>query len=96
MSGVTLLAIACSAAVLLLIGRRDPKRLRAAGRCDLAPYSAAQRRGLAAAALLPGLLLALAGQSAGVVIWLGASVALGWLLTQMLAAGVAGRGKVRR
>jgi hypothetical protein len=89
MTVATLLAIDFSAALLLLIGRHDPKRLRAAGRRDLRPHSAAQRRSLTIAALAPGLMLAIGGQSAGFIIWLGATVALGWLLTQLLA--VAGR-----
>jgi len=88
MSTVTLIAILFSAAILLLIGRRDPKRLRAAASSSaLAPHTPAQRRTLAALALVPGVLLALAAQSAGFVIWLGAVVALGWLLTQALASG---------
>jgi hypothetical protein len=89
MTVAALLAIVFSAALLLLIGRHDPKRLRAAGRRDLRPHSPAQRRSLTIAAFAPGLMLAIGGQSAGFIIWLGATVALGWLLTQLLA--VAGR-----
>ncbi|WP_043114114.1 hypothetical protein [Solimonas soli] len=92
MSIAILLAIVVSAVALLLLGRRDPKRLRAAVSSSLAPHTPAQRRALAALALAPGALLACAGQAAGFVIWLGAAVALGWLLTQMLAVG----GRARR
>ncbi|MFT4047446.1 MAG: hypothetical protein QM661_12220 [Solimonas sp.] len=89
MTAATLLAIACSAAALWLIGRRDPKRLRAraAGRHGVAAHTPAQRRRLTVAAALPGALLAIAGQSAGFILWLGATVALGWLLVQALAVG---------
>ncbi|MGH8447090.1 MAG: hypothetical protein ACREVL_17620 [Solimonas sp.] len=89
MTPATLIAIAFSAAVLLLIGLRDPKRLRAAGRRDTAPFTRRQRQILTALSLAPGVLLAFAGQSAGFIIWLGATVAAGWLLVQLLA--VAGR-----
>ena len=89
MTLATLLAIAVSATLLLLIGLRDPKRLRAAGERAAQPHTTKQRRVLATLVLVPGVLLALAAQSAGFIIWLGATVAIGWLLTQLLA--VAGR-----
>ena len=90
MTAATLAAIVCSAIALWLLGRRDPKRLRAAGRRGpVLAHTPRQRRVLTVAALLPGLMLVTAGQSAGFIVWLGATVALGWLLVQLLA--VAGR-----
>lgn len=88
MIAATLLAIGFSAVQLWLLGRHDPKRLRTASdsRRPLKPFNRAQRRTLTIAVLLPGALLAAAGQSAGFIIWLGATVAIGWLLTQLLAA----------
>lgn len=85
-------AVIVSATIVLLIAYRDPKRLRAAasgraarGRKPLQALAPASRRLLAAALLLPGVLLALAGESAAFMIWLGAVTALGWVAAQLLA-----------
>lgn len=84
MIGLPLAAIAFSMAVLLLLWRGDPKRRRAAGLPDLG-HGPALRRPLAMAALLPGLGLAILGDPAALLIWLGGCAVGGWLLTQATA-----------
>lgn len=81
-------AILASCVVLAPLAWRDPKRLRAALRLgqELRPaLSRLQRRVLGWTGILPGLMLALAGQWPAFLIWLGAAAALGWALAQGLA-----------
>jgi len=76
-------AVLSSAAPLLLLALRDPKRLRSLRRRTLA--TARGRRGLGGAAVLPGLILAGAGQWPAFLLWLGTLLSGGWLLVQLLA-----------
>lgn len=75
---VSLLAVA-------VLAWADPKRRRSAGLAALAQVGPGRRRLLIATALLPGLLLALSGDWAAVLIWQGAAAALAWLLVLALA-----------
>ncbi|MEM8654329.1 MAG: hypothetical protein AAGF36_06250 [Pseudomonadota bacterium] len=69
---------------LICIGwmaRFDPKRRRSFGLSPRAiPVS---RRVIWVGMVLPGLLLALAGQSAGFVLWLSALCVFGWLVVRV-------------
>lgn len=79
-----LIAVLVSAAALLRLALRDPKRLRSL-RQRSAPEPRRLRRALAAACMAPGLALALIGQWPAFLIWLGGLTAGGWLLTLGLA-----------
>lgn len=79
LSGVLLSAIA-----LLWLARRDPKRLRVLGQRRAAATPMA-RRLATLVVLTPGGILLFCGQWAELLIWLGAVLALGWLLTQIFA-----------
>jgi hypothetical protein len=85
MDTVSLLAVAWTAAVLLMLCLGDPKRRRNA-RLAGAGYGSMTRRLLVLASLLPGLGLALAGDGAAFMVWMGGSVMAGWLLTMVTAA----------
>jgi hypothetical protein len=76
---LTVLAIIVSTALILWLCTGDPKRRRAAGLRDDG-MSTTQRRLLAAAACLPGLLLAVTGHGAGFFLWLGGCGVVGWLI----------------
>lgn len=78
-------ALVLSAAALLRLALRDPKRLRSL-RQRPAPEPSALRRAFASACFVPGLVLALIGQWPAFLIWLGGLAAGGWLLVQWLAA----------
>ncbi len=86
MSAAFLLATAISVLLLVALGIGDPKRRRTA---DLpgAPHRTATRRILAMASLLPGVALALTGDAAAFLMWLGAVALAGWALVQCLHAG---------
>jgi hypothetical protein len=89
---MTLLAIVFSAALLILIGVRDPKRLRSArhgarNTVAAAPLSAAMRHLFGWLSLAPGVALAAIGQWWGFLIWLGAITAIGWTIA--ITAGYA-------
>lgn len=81
----TSLALALSAALLALLAWRDPKRLRNRLPPGPEPLPPGLRRRLGWASLLPGLVLAFAGQWPALLIWLAACCSLGWALTQWLA-----------
>jgi hypothetical protein len=83
-------AIAPSLAALVWLALRDPKRLRSMRRHDKAatrarPHPRALRRLLTLVALLPGAALCIAGQWPAFLIWMGATISVGWLLVQILA-----------
>lgn len=77
---VALLAIAFSSAIILWLGRGDPKRRRTA-RLPGEGQSVRTRRLLAALACLPGLYCALTGDAAAFMIWLGGCAVAGWFVT---------------
>jgi len=85
------LAILFSGALLALLGARDPKRLRSASahtattRAAEVSLPASLRRLCGWLVLLPGLVLAGAGQWWAFWIWFGATPALGWLIAQVLS-----------
>jgi len=83
MTLATLLAIAFSGALLILLGARDPKRLRNArhGAKEAAPGSPlppAMRHLCGWLSLAPGVALGVAGEWWAFLVWLGAITALGW------------------
>lgn len=75
-----LTAIAFSTVMILLLSRGDPKRRRTA-RLPGAGHSRVTRRLLTGAVILPGLYLAVRGDSAAFLIWLGSCAIAGWLVT---------------
>lgn len=81
-------AVLASLFALAPLALRDPKRLRTARRLGATPRSALRdswRRVFGWAGLLPGLILAMAGQWPAFLIWLGAASATGWALAQGLS-----------
>ena len=80
-----LAALFVSAAPLLRLALRDPKRLRSLRQRPV-PEPRRRRRMLAAACLVPGLALILIGQWPAFLIWLGGIAAGGWLLALVLAS----------
>lgn len=85
MSGTLLLAIAVSATLILLLGLGDPKRRRSTGTVAGA-HGTRMRRLLAAGACSPGVALAITGDAAAFLIWLGASSVIGWFLALVFGA----------
>jgi hypothetical protein len=86
-----LLAVIPSAALLILLAWRDPKRLRSLPRQGTArpqPWPPTQRRALTVGVLLPGALLMAAGLWAAWLIWLGALLAGSWGGVVALAAPI--------
>lgn len=80
---MTMLALSCVAAswtLLLMLCLGDPKRRRAL-RLPSSGQGQAARRLTAAAACVPGLICALTGDAAALLIWLGGTGVLGWLTT---------------
>lgn len=75
-------AIAFSIAMILLLWRGDPKRRRVAGLPGHG-NGAATRRLLAISVLLPGAVLAFAGDSAAFLVWFGSCAVGGWSMTQL-------------
>ena len=75
-------AVAISLAIIALLWHGDPKRRRTIGLRDRADGSG-KRRALAAIALVPGLLLAVLGDSAAFLVWFGACAIAGWLVAQV-------------
>jgi len=78
------IALALSAAPLVRLALRDPKRLRSL-RIPAARKRPGPRAALAALCLMPGAVLGALGQWPAFLIWLGALAAGGWLLVQALA-----------
>lgn len=75
-------AVAISLAIIALLWHGDPKRRRTIGLRDKVDGTV-KRRSLAAIALLPGLVLALLGDSAAFLVWFGACAIAGWLVAQV-------------
>lgn len=75
-------AVAISLAIIALLWHGDPKRRRTIGLRDEAD-SSTKRRVLAGVALIPGLGLALLGDSAAFLVWFGACAIAGWLVAQV-------------
>lgn len=86
MSAAAPIAMAISAALILLLCIGDPKRRRAA-RIDGGEQSGTIRWMLSSAACVPGLYLAGIGDAAAFLIWLGACSVVGWCV----ATGFGGR-----
>jgi hypothetical protein len=85
MTVAALLAIAVSGVLLILLGARDPKRLRNARHATLntataSPLPAALRHACGWLSLAPGVVLAALGQWWAFLIWLGAVTAIGWVI----------------
>lgn len=80
------LSLISSLVPLLMLARRDPKRLRSSAVATLKPHSAASRQMLTVAALLPGITLMGLGYWPAFLIWLGGLTVAGWALVQLLAA----------
>lgn len=81
---ISLVAIGFTTLLLLVLCLGDPKRLRAA-RLPGKGHGVAIRRAVAVGSLLPGLGLALAGHAAAFLIWMGGSMAAGWIITVCLS-----------
>jgi hypothetical protein len=73
--------IAISLAIIFWLWHGDPKRRRIAGLAATG-HAPGKRRLLIIAALLPGIVLALLGDSAAFLVWLGSCAVAGWLITQ--------------
>lgn len=85
MTVAALLAIAVSGALLMLLGARDPKRLRNArhatgNAASASPLPAAVRHACGWLSLVSGVVLAALGQWWAFLIWLGAITAVGWAI----------------
>jgi hypothetical protein len=85
MTLATLLAIAFSGVLLILLGARDPKRLRNARHATKeaasdSPLPSAVRRLFGWLSLAPGVALGIAGEWWAFLIWLGAITAIGWAI----------------
>lgn len=87
---LALTAIVASLAIIVWLWHGDPKRRRVAGLAG-AGQTPRKRRILAAGACVPGLALVFLGDSAAFLVWLGACVVGGWLVTQF-CQGVRVRG----
>lgn len=75
-----LVTIAFSMAMIIWLSQGDPKRRRTA-RVPGNGHSRMLRRLLVIAILLPGLYLALRGDAAAFLMWLGSCAVGGWLVT---------------
>ena len=73
-------AVAISAALIIALGKGDPKRRRAVG-LPGDGHSTHRRRLLAALACLPGVYCVLSGDAAAFMMWLGGCGVTGWLVT---------------
>src|SRR5262245_25865763 len=83
MTAATLIAIVFSGALLILLGTRDPKRLRNARHGDKAvrsPLAPAVRSACGWLSLAPGVALGILGEWWAFLIWLGAITAIGWTI----------------
>ena len=83
MTLATLLAIAFSGVLLILLGARDPKRLRNARHAAKeaasgSPLPSTVRHLCGWLSLAPGVALGVAGEWWAFLIWLGAITAIGW------------------
>lgn len=80
------LSLIASGLPLLLIARRDPKRLRSVAASALLPHGTRTRQALALASLLPGVALMTLGYWPAFLLWIGGITVAGWLFAQYLAA----------
>jgi hypothetical protein len=85
MTIATLIAIAFSGALLILLGTRDPKRMRSARHADkvsagATPLPPAVRHVCGWLSLAPGVALGILGEWWAFLIWLGAITAVGWTI----------------
>lgn len=90
MISASLIAIAFSAAILIVLGHRDPKRLRSTPGNSIAvvranALSSRTRATLGWLSVLPGAVLAIAGEWSAFFIWLGATCVCGWVTAQVLS-----------
>ncbi|WP_235399024.1 hypothetical protein [Sphingomonas sp. SRS2] len=76
---MTIIGVALSTAILILLCLGDPKRRRTA-RLDGTEMGTATRRTLTVLACMPGLYFALTGSGAAFFIWLGGCGVAGWLI----------------
>jgi hypothetical protein len=76
---LSLVAVAFSGVILVLLGLGDPKRRRAAGLGN-GEMIVAKRRLLAGIACLPALLCVALGDAAAFMIWLGGCAMVGWFV----------------
>lgn len=76
---LALLATAISTLLLAALCFGDPKRNRASGARE-GGQTSRTRQLLTAAACVPGLICALAGDASALLIWLGGCAVTGWLL----------------
>lgn len=86
----TIVALAISLALIVLLWRGDPKRRRVAG-LPGAGDGTIRRRLLTAAVLLPGAVLAIQGDTAAFLVWFGGCAMGGWLVAQINRAVVSDR-----
>ncbi|ALR19018.1 hypothetical protein ATN00_00490 [Sphingobium baderi] len=80
------LASAFSAICILILCLGDPKRIRV-GRVPRREWRRRSRQALSVAAGIPGLLLALSGDAAAFLVWLGACALCGWVVAVWFSAG---------
>lgn len=80
-----LLALLFSTVLITVLCAQDPKRRRSAGTRGRV-QDKGQRRALAAALCLPGLVFALRGDAAAFMMWLGGTAVIGWFVAQVFAA----------
>jgi hypothetical protein len=87
------LSVLFSGGLLLLLGARDPKRLRSARHergdtaAGAAPLASGARKLSGWLVLLPGVVLAVMGLWWPFLIWFGATTAIGWAVAQTLGFG---------
>lgn len=74
---LALIALALSAIAIVALCSGDPKRRRTVGEGN-GGMAAVQRRSLALAACMPGLLCAVLGDAAAFLMWLGGCALVGW------------------
>lgn len=74
------LAVAFSIGIIALLWWSDPKRRRIAGLPD-SRHGSIRRRLMFAALLIPGVVLAVSGDSAAFLVWFGSCAVGGWLIT---------------
>lgn len=73
-------AVAISAAFLVLLCRSDPKRKRSVHERGQ-DQGRSLRRPFAVASLLPGIAYAMTGEAGSFLLWLGGYTVAGWLIT---------------
>jgi hypothetical protein len=88
MTVAALFAIAVSGVLLILLGARDPKRLRNSRHAapvagTASPLPAAVRHAFGWLSLAPGVVLGIIGEWWAFLIWLGAITAIGWTIAIM-------------